>query len=110
MGDFAALLSEDVRLALLQFLSEGSYSQNESVLRDLLKRTGRLLPTDKLRTELAWLREQGLVFIEDVYDTWVASISQRGLDVATGVAQVPGVKRPNPRRGDRSVAPTWLEQ
>jgi hypothetical protein len=105
--DFATLLSEDVRLALLQFLSEGSYSQNESVLRDLLKRTGRMLPADKLRTELAWLREQGLIFVEDVYDTWVASISVRGLDVANGVALVPGVRRPNPRKPGSSS--DWLE-
>jgi hypothetical protein len=90
------LLASDIRMALLQFLSEGSYSQNESILQDLLRRTGRMASADKVRTELSWLREQGLILTEDVYNTWVASITQRGLDVATGVASAPGVKRPGP--------------
>ena len=104
---FNDLLDSDIRLALLQFLSEGGFSQNDSVLNDLLKRTGRMVGGDKTRTELAWLREQGLVFLEEIYGTLVATISQRGLDVATGVATVPGVKRPGPAR---KFGPEWVER
>jgi hypothetical protein len=103
---FNDLIAADVRLAILQFLSEGGYSQNDSILNDLLKRTGRMIPHDKTRTELAWLREQGLITVEDIYDTLVATITQRGLDVANGLATVPGVNRPAPPKQSGS----WLER
>lgn len=102
---FKDLIAEDVRLAILQFLSEGGYSQNDSILNDLLRRTGRMIPHDKTRSELAWLREQGLIGVEDIYDTLVATITIRGLDVANGLATVPGVKRPAPKKQGSS----WLE-
>jgi hypothetical protein len=50
-----------------------------------------------IRTQLFWLQEQCLVALEDVAGIYVATITQRGADVATGSATVPGVKRPGPR-------------
>jgi hypothetical protein len=49
---------------------------------------------DRVRTELAWLAEQGLVKVEAFESIRVASITRRGQDVAAGLATVPGVRRP----------------
>ena len=50
-----------------------------------------------VRTHLAWLREQGLVSLTDVSGCYVAEITGRGDDVASGLATVPGVKKPRAR-------------
>ena len=50
------------------------------------------------RTDLAWLRDQALVrLIETVPGVQVAELSARGMDVARGMAIVPGVSRPSPK-------------
>jgi DNA-binding GntR family transcriptional regulator len=49
-----------------------------------------------VKAELAWLEEQGLITNENLKGTQVATITQRGIDVATGQATHPGVKRPSP--------------
>ncbi len=48
--------------------------------------------------QLAWLAEQGLVENDDMGGLVVATLTQRGADVAQGRVTVPGVKRPTPRR------------
>jgi hypothetical protein len=50
-----------------------------------------------VRTDIEWLGEQGLVTVELVVSIRIATLSMRGLDVAEGRAQAPGVKRPSPR-------------
>ncbi|HIE1992208.1 TPA: ArsR family transcriptional regulator, partial [Klebsiella oxytoca] len=52
---------------------------------------------DTVRTHLAWLSEQGLVSLTDVSGCYVAEITGRGDDVASGLATVPGVKKPRAR-------------
>jgi Fe2+ or Zn2+ uptake regulation protein len=91
-------VTEDIRLAVLQLLeSAGGYEYNEHVLRAALSDLGRKVSSDRLRTELAWLGEQGLVRVTDVTDTVrVARLTERGADVALGVALAPGVARPRP--------------
>jgi hypothetical protein len=57
-----------------------------------------LTPTrDQIKTELAWLAEQQLVTSEDHAGLVVATLTERGLDVAEGRTVVPGVQRPSPR-------------
>ena len=76
---------EHVRLSILKTL-EGStsYSANDSVISDALARFGLS-------------SSRGLVSTEDVAGYIVATLTQRGHDVATGTATVPGIKRPTPR-------------
>ena len=53
---------------------------------------------DDVLTDLAWLRDQALVrLIETVPGVQVAELSARGMDVARGMAIVPGVSRPSPK-------------
>ncbi|WP_429885366.1 ArsR family transcriptional regulator [Geoalkalibacter halelectricus] len=95
---FAEVLAADTRLLILRSLCEDQgYSANESILQEMLALFGRNLSRDRLRTELRWLEEQGLVEVSEVTGVMVAKINGRGCDVAAGVARVDGVKRPRPR-------------
>ncbi len=93
--DFSTHLSEDRRLVLLRILAEmPGYRSNSSVLRTLLERWGHTPSRDQVATDLLWLHEQGLVASEQVGKVLVVTLTERGQDVATGRARVPGVARP----------------
>ena len=93
--NFADHLTEDRRLVLLRLLAElPMYRANSSVLHMALERFGHATTRDLVKTDLAWLAEQGLVKTEVMGPVLVATASERGLDVASGRAVVPGVARP----------------
>ncbi|WP_368927263.1 VpaChn25_0724 family phage protein [Citrobacter freundii] len=91
------LLDQDQRLVLLRSLLDCGDSANESILQTCLQTYGHKVSRDTVRTQLAWLREQGLVTLSDVSGCYVAEITGRGDEVASGLATVPGVKKPRPR-------------
>jgi len=95
---YSKIVSEDIRLSLLCLLEkDSSYSHNEYVLGRSLEMLGHSIGTDRVRTELHWLAEQGLLGLQTVGDsTVVAILTARGADVALGRTQVPGVARPRP--------------
>jgi len=94
--NYAELIAADIRLQVLRALNQDAdYSHNEAVIREVLRITGHGIGRDRLRTELAWLKEQGLVMLEDA-GVWVVKLTARGADAACGCIQVPGVKRPGP--------------
>ncbi|MCE8027529.1 ArsR family transcriptional regulator [Halomonas daqingensis] len=93
--NYRDVLVADQRLIVLQALEEDpAYSHNEAVLRSVLGTFGHHLSRDALRTELAWLQEQGLITVSDAGGIQVAKLTARGEDVAKGSARVPGVARP----------------
>jgi hypothetical protein len=95
--NYAELITADIRLQILRALNQDAdYSHNEAIIREVLRLTGHTVGRDRLRTEIAWLKEQGLVTVEDAGPVWVAKLTVRGADTATGCVQVPGVKRPGP--------------
>lgn len=97
MNEFEKITQQDRRLVILrQLAKETDYACNEYVLRGQLDLYGHKLSTDLLRSEMAWLAEQGLLTIADVPGLKVAKLSARGKDVAEGAVIVPGVKRPEP--------------
>jgi ribosomal protein L12E/L44/L45/RPP1/RPP2 len=93
------VITQDRRLVILRALNEDAgYSQNESVLQSILEVFGHKVSRDQVRSLISWLAEQDLVNIDFVgADFMVAKLTGRGVDVATGAATVPGVKRPAPR-------------
>lgn len=98
MSVFTDMMDEDRRLVILRCLEEDSgYSLNESVIEDCLEALGHNVSRDRVRTDLAWLSEQGLVVIEHIVNVQVATLTSRGADVARGRVSVPGVKRPRPK-------------
>lgn len=96
MKPFAERLREDQRLALLRLLNEQtSYKSNSSVLTNALDALGHAISRDAVKTHLHWLAEQDLVNVDEpVAGVLVATLTERGMDVAAGRAVVPGVKRP----------------
>lgn len=94
----ATLISGDIRLILLRAMEEvPGYQLNESVLHKAVGIFGHNVSRDVIRTELAWLREQGLITMDEVLGYFVATLTTRGADVATGRSTIPGVERPSPR-------------
>ena len=97
MSKFANLVAEDQRLTILQLLDQAEgYDLNINILSSALGEFGHRPSLDKLRSELAWLEEQGLIETRNVGSIVVAQATSRGLDVAQGRARAPGVKRPAP--------------
>lgn len=95
---YMQFLIEEARLVLLRVLAEAAeYTSNSSLLAMALDRYGITLSRDQVNTQLAWLAEQQLVRTEQIATIVRATLTLRGLDVATGTAIVPGVKRPSPK-------------
>lgn len=95
---YDAVVIEHLRITLLRLLEEQpGRVLNESILGDLSERYGFAPSRDRLRTELRWLEEQGLVSLTGE-GCLVATLTERGEDVARCRVEVPGVKRPSPRR------------
>jgi hypothetical protein len=94
---FEDLVTEDMRLVILKALYEDAdYSHNEHVIKSALGLLGHKVSSDRVRTELAWLKEQALVETREVSGVIIAKLTRRGADVAQGRTTVPGVKRPEP--------------
>jgi hypothetical protein len=91
-------LQKHLRITLLRLLlDDPRYTMNDSMLKDLTEDYGHTPSRDKTRTELAWLKEQGLITIDGDSGVLIVTLTERGADVAQGRATVPGVKRPSPR-------------
>lgn len=96
--NFDDLIESDRRLVILRTLEEDlGYTMNESVIQTCLEAIGHSVSRDRVRTDLEWLKEQGLVTIQEIVSVKVATITGRGADVACGRVTVPGVKRPRPK-------------
>lgn len=93
------VITADQRLALLQALVACNNDANQNILQTCLAQYGHNISMDLVRNHMLWLEEQGLVRINrlDTDRLFVATITQRGLDVANGVSVVDGVKKPNPK-------------
>ncbi len=94
---YSQIVAENIRLTVLLSLEEDpGYSHNEQVLRMMLAAVGHDVSHDRLRAELCWLEEQGLVRLSGVSGLTIAKLTNRGEDVALGRAHIPGVARPGP--------------
>ena len=90
-------VAEDLRLAMLQIVDGAGASTNHRILHAELPGVGHSVGADRLRTELAWLSEQGLMDLGGTDSAiTVATLTERGLDAAHGRITVPGVRRPAP--------------
>lgn len=94
------IVTANIRLIMLRELADtNGYTSNDSVLQAVLETWGQKLSRDRVRTEIAWLKDQGLVTVVPLSDSGAVrvTLTERGLDVASGAASVPGVQRPSPR-------------
>ncbi|MBD9463931.1 ArsR family transcriptional regulator [Pseudomonas sp. Pdm06] len=95
MTPYADYLRHDMRLVILRLLVEmPGYRANSSVLNTALDNFGHTASRDQVKTELQWLAEQGAVSLADIGPVLVATLTERGQDIAAGRARVSGIKRP----------------
>jgi hypothetical protein len=94
---FAEFQTEDRRLVLLKGLENSAqYRANAYLLRRFADSVGHVVSAERIETDLAWLAEQGLATVTADGGVTVATLTTRGLDVATGRVAAPGVQRPAP--------------
>ncbi len=94
---FADYAREDRRLQIIVMLAASAgYGASQYLLSHALDKYGHRVSMDVLKSDIAWLEEQGLVETSTADDAVVAKLTQRGLDCAEGRIEVPGVKRPKP--------------
>lgn len=100
MSTAGNVITRNRRLAILRFLSEErDYAMNTSTLQAALRTIGHSVTRDIVESDAAWLDEQGLArrsLVEGTSIT-VLTVTQRGVEVAQGLAEHPGVDRPLPR-------------
>ena len=94
---YAATLEAHRRLAILTHLSEClDYASNAEILLDVCNGVGITTSRDQMISTLAWLHEAGLLATRDHDGFLIVEASARGVDVASGRARDPGVRRPAP--------------
>ncbi len=94
---FEEHLNKDRRLVILRFLLDmGGYRSNSSVIWAFMHDMGHAVSRDFVKTQIHWLAEQQLVSVtEPVTGVLMASLTERGADVAAGLVATPGVARPS---------------
>lgn len=99
MDSFEKHLAANRRLVILKLLAGiAGYTTNEYLISEHLQDWHLPTSQDVVRSDMAWLHEQGLATVEIVGPVAMAKITQRGLDVSAGRSIVPGVARPVPGR------------
>lgn len=98
-GEYSVVHDGHVRLAALRLLDgQPTYSANDSILCQAVNAMGLSCTRDQMRGHLVWMEEQRLITRQEVLPTVVvATLTERGADVANGRSIVPGVQRPSPR-------------
>lgn len=88
---------EQRRLTILQLLAKDQdYSINDTLLQQLLGQIGHGVAMPVVHADLAWLEQLGLLATSELPGCTIAILRNDGLDVAKGVAVVPGIARPRP--------------
>lgn len=96
--DFAAVHDGHVRLSVLRLLdAQPGYCANDSVLTQAVNQLGLSCTRDQMRNHIGWLGEQRLVTVVEPQGLIVATLTERGSDVANGRSTIAGVQRPSPR-------------
>jgi hypothetical protein len=93
--NYVDFLRHDQRLVMLRILKEmPAYRANSSVLFNMLFQLGHSMSRDLVKTELRWLAEQGMLTLQEVSSVLVATLTERGQDIAEGRAVAEGIARP----------------
>ena len=90
--------SETLRAArrwwILRILDElPNREANLGVVSDGLRHYGIGATQDVIRTDLAWLQEQGYLQVRYADQLWIPVLTARGAEVAAGTVLAPGVAR-----------------
>ncbi len=94
MSAFADIVVEQMRRDILRLLAaQPGYAANNVVLGLALERVyGLRVTADQIRAELAWLSQLRLVSLLSLnISTSMVTLTERGSDVAKGLATIPGI-------------------
>ena len=98
MNDYAETMRRHRRLGILRHLEQcPEYTSNTSILTDMLRGVGVQSSRDQVRTEVAWLAEQGLATVTGEGEFAVVRATTRGCEIALGIVTHPDIQRPRPR-------------
>lgn len=90
--------AEDRRLALLRILEEAKGCEaNEEIIALMLRELGKRATRNEVRADFLWLKEYGLITIEEIVELQMATLTQRGQEFLLGMIIVSGIKPPLPR-------------
>lgn len=95
---FAEELAQHRRLSILRTLAESDGRANDSVLKSALEMVGLSagLTRQVVREDLEFLQKMGCVKLDWYSETLVvATIKERGVDVAEGRIRIDGVHKPS---------------
>lgn len=96
MTDYQQFISSKRRLEILRWLSQQHEpTAHDQAIKDHLGKSALACSMDIVRSDLQWLYEQQCLAIKKIDTVWLATLAQRGDDVANGLSQVPGVARPD---------------
>lgn len=91
---YADYMAERIRLSILQVLALAYRREmNSRSLATSLHAQDLKASLDQIRVQIAWLADNGLVESIDGDADMLARLTDRGLDVANGLASVPGIRR-----------------
>lgn len=97
---FADRVREETRLVILRCLAETpEYTLADGLLHSQVNALGMVCSLAVLRSHLSWLNELGLVVTQRAggkLGVTLATLTDAGLDAASGRSRVPGVARPRP--------------
>ena len=98
-SEIAPVLDGYIRSSALRLLAElPEYRANDIMIADAVRALGLSCTNDQLRGHLTWLEEQRLVTLADLAGLSVATLTERGAEIASGRAEIAGVQRPKPGR------------
>lgn len=91
------LMGAQRRLTILQLLQKDpDYRLNDAMLQELLGMRGHGVSMARVRADLVFLEQSGLIVVQELPGCSVAILRNDGVDAASGVSQFPGVARPRP--------------
>ena len=97
--DYAAVHDGYIRSTALRLLVDlPEYRANDIVIADAVRAVGLGCTNDQLRGHLTWMAEQRLVTLAELGGMKVATLTERGAEIAVGRAHIDGVQRPKPGR------------
>lgn len=97
MPTYEEMQTADRRLVLLRGLQAAvQYRANAFLLKAYATQFGHAVSSDRIAADVAWLAEAGLVKSVTTSGVLIAELTPRGLDVAAGLAEHPGVAKPQP--------------
>ena len=91
---FKDYMNKSMRLTILRVLLDTpGFQANSSVLFEMLNQLGAPVTRGDVIAQLRWLAGESLITVEDIGSVVLATLLERGQDVADGLEFVDGVAR-----------------